>query len=146
MSKQTLKFGDIVLNKKEFYASKQVIALNVVNTNKIVVSYKVIHSDDGFRYFIGYLHADNVIRPSCIILPQMSGYIKHFDNGGTNVSFKIEDERVYLKCTEIWNKIKNLLNVKFHTQTIYDDKYIKTKVKTFNSMINTLLSVHEIPK
>ena len=146
MSKQTLKFGDIAVNRKELYASKQVIALNLVNTNKIVVSYKVKHSDDGFRYFIGYLRDDNVIRPSCIILPQMSGYIKHFDNGGKNMSFKIKDERVYLKYTEIWNKIKNLLNVKFHTQTIYDDKYIKTKVKTFNSMINTLFSGHEIPK
>ena len=32
----------------------------------------------------------------------------------------------YLKYTEIWNKIKNVLNVKFHSQSIYDDKYIKT--------------------
>ena len=52
----------------------------------------------------------------------------------------------YLKYTEIWNKIKNVLNVKFHSQSIYDDKYIKTKVKTFNSMINTFFSENEIPK
>ena len=45
---------------------------------------------------------------------------------------------MYLKYTEIWNKIINSLNVKFHSQPIYDDKYIKTKVKTLNSMINTL--------
>ena len=50
---------------------------------------------------------------------------------------------VHLKYTEIWNKITNSLNVKFHSQPIYDDKYIKTKVKTFNSMINT---GNEIPK
>ena len=62
------------------------------------------------------------------------------------MSFKIEDESVYLKYTEIWNKIKNSLNSKFHTQPIYDDKYIKTKVKTFSSMINTLFSGNEIPK
>ena len=54
------------------------------------------------------------------------------------MSFKIEDESVYLKYTEIWNKIKDILNVKFHSWLIYDDKYIKTKVKTFNNMINTL--------
>ena len=54
------------------------------------------------------------------------------------MSFKLEDERVYLKYTEIWNKIKNSLNLKFNSQPIYDDKYIKTKVKTFNNMINTL--------
>ena len=37
MSEQILKFGDIVVNKKEFHASKQAIALNLVNTNTIVV-------------------------------------------------------------------------------------------------------------
>ena len=41
-----------------------------------------------------------------------------------------------------------MLNVKFHSQPIYDDKYTKTvkKVKTFNNMINTLFSGDEIPK
>ena len=82
MSEQTLKFGDIVVNKKDFHASKQAIALNLVNTNKIAVSGKFKHSDDGFKYFIGYLHYDDLIRPLCIILPQMSGYIKYFDNCG----------------------------------------------------------------
>ena len=36
MSKQTLKFNDIVVCKKDFYASKKII-LNSVNTNKIVI-------------------------------------------------------------------------------------------------------------
>ena len=62
------------------------------------------------------------------------------------MSFKNEDESVHLKYTEIWNKIKNLLNSKFYNRPIYDDKYIKTKVKTFSSMINTLFSGNEIPK
>ena len=87
-----------------------------------------------------------MIRPLCIILPQMSGYIKYFDNGRKNMSFKIDDESVYLKYTEIWNKIKMSLNTRFHNQPVYDDKYIKTKVKTFSSMINTLFSGNEIPK
>ena len=82
MSERAIKFGDIVVNKKEFRASKQAIALNLVNTDKVVVSDKLKHSDDGSIFFIGYLHDDDVIRPLCIILPQMSGYIKYFDNGG----------------------------------------------------------------
>ena len=61
------------------------------------------------------------------------------------MSFTIEDENVYLK-SEIWNKIKKLLNTRFHSQFIYDDKYIKTKVKTFSGLINTLFSGNEIPK
>ena len=81
MSEKTLKFGDIVVNKKEFYAFKQVIALNLVDTDKIVISDKFKHSNNGSKYFIGYLDAD-IIQPLCIILPQMSGYIKYFDDGG----------------------------------------------------------------
>ena len=87
-----------------------------------------------------------MIRPLCVILPQMSGCIKYFENGGKNMSFKIEEESVYLKYAEIWNKIKIILNVKFHSQSIYDERYMKTKVETFNDTINTLLSGDEIPK
>ena len=90
MSEQSLKFGDIVVNKKEFYASKQAIALILVNTNKIVVSDKFKHSDDGFKYFIDFSHDDDVIRPLRIILPQMSGCIKYFDNGGKNIPLKLK--------------------------------------------------------
>ena len=73
MSEQTLKFGDIVVNKREFHASKQAI-LNLVNTNKIVTFDKFKHSDDSCKFFIGNLHDNDVIRPLCIILPQISGY------------------------------------------------------------------------
>ena len=62
------------------------------------------------------------------------------------MSFKIEDESVYLKYIEIWNKINKSLDIKLHSQPIYDDKYIKTKIKTFSSMINTLFSGNEIPR
>ena len=40
---------------------------------------------------------------------------QYFDNGGKNMSLKIEDESVYLKYTEIWNKIKKSLGIKFHS-------------------------------
>ena len=76
----------------------------------------------------------------------MSGYVKYFDNGGKNMSFKTEDESVYLKYTETWNKIKKSLNTRLHSQFIYDVKYIKTKVKTFSSMINTLFPGNKITK
>ena len=49
MSEKKLKFGDIVVNKKEFHASKKATALNKVNTGKIVVSYQFKHSGDGFK-------------------------------------------------------------------------------------------------
>ena len=73
-----------------------------------------------------------IVTPLCIILPQMSGRIKNFENAGKSMSFKIEDDSVYLKYNEIWNKIKELLGgIKFHSYI----SYIKTKVKTFSEMI-----------
>ena len=68
MSEKTLKCGDIVVNKKELHPSKQAIALYLVDTDKIVISDKFKHSDNGSKYFIGYLD-DNIIRSLCIILP-----------------------------------------------------------------------------
>ena len=76
MSKQTLKFNHIAVDKTDFCASKKAIPLNSVNSNNIVISYRVRHNVDSYKYFIGYLRDDGVIRPLCVILPQMSGYIK----------------------------------------------------------------------
>ena len=81
----------------------------------------------------------------CIILPQISGYMRYFDIG-KNMSFKIEDGNVCLEYNETWNKIKKTLNTRFHSQLIYDDKYIKTKVKEFSRVINTPFSDNKIPK
>ena len=67
----------------------------------------------------------------------MSGWIKYFENGGKNVSFKIADDEVYIKYKNIWNKIKELLgDIKFYSELIYDDSYIKTKV---NKKLSTCL-------
>ena len=80
MSEQTLKFNDVVFNKKEFHASKQALPLRLVDTDKIV-SDKVKYSNNGSKHFIGYLDDDDIIRPLCIFLPQMNEYIKHFVDG-----------------------------------------------------------------
>ena len=85
MSEQTLKFDEIVINKKDFHASKEGIALDLVESSRILVSDKFKHSEDGFKHFIGYLHVDDLIRPFYIVLPPMSGYIKYFDNGKENM-------------------------------------------------------------
>ena len=88
MSGNTLKFNNIRLNKKEFHKSKQPIDLDLVTVDQIVVSDKFKHSDEGFKSFIGYQEGE-IGKPLCIILPQMSGYIKYFENGGKNMSFLI---------------------------------------------------------
>ena len=72
--------------------------------------------------------------------------MKYFDDGGKNMSFKIENDNAYLPYIEISNKIKRASNLRFHSQLIYDIKYIKTKVKTFNGVINTVFSDNKILK
>ena len=93
MSEKTLKFDNIRVNKREFHKSKQKIDLKSVNVNQIVVSDKFEHSDDGFKYFIGYQEGE-IVKPLCIILPQMSGYIKYFKSSGKNMSFMVKDDDV----------------------------------------------------
>ena len=89
---------------------------------------KFKHSDGGFKYFIGYKEG-KIIKPLCIILLQMTGYIKHFENGGKNMSFIVKDDMHLNKYNEIWNKIKETLSIKFHSMPVYDEKYIKAKVR-----------------
>ena len=102
MNEKTLKFNNIRVNKKEFDKSKQPIDLMSVNIDQIVVSDKFNHNEDGFKYFIGYQEGE-IVKPLCIILPQMSGYIKYFENGGKNMSFLIKDDEVWEKYQK--NKI-----------------------------------------
>ena len=145
MSETTLKFNNIKVNKKEFHKSKQAIDLDSVQTNKIVVSDKFKHSEEGFKYFIGY-QGNKIVKPLCIILPQMNGYIKYFENGGKNMSFLIKNSEAWEKYEDIWNVIKNKLNIKFHSQPIYENKYLKTKVREFDDSIKTNFLGNNIPK
>ena len=133
---KTIAFNDVEVSKKEFYDAKKSIPLNLVDVANIVVSNKVKNNETS-KYFIGYLADIDAVVPLCVILPQMSGYIKYFENGGKNMSFKIADDEVYMTNNQICNKIKELFGVKLYCEPIYDDKYIKTKVKTFSNVINT---------
>ena len=98
--------------------------------NKIVVSSRLKLNDTTYKYFWEYLSND-VIKPLSVILPQMNGYIKYFDNGGKNMSFVTDDKKVYEKYGEIWNVVKGLLKLKFAASPIRDDKYILAKLKIF---------------
>ena len=130
MSLQKIKFGDKEVDKNKFYSSKEAILLDSVDLSKIVVSSRWKLNDITYKYFCGYLN-NNVIKPLCVILPQMNGYIKYFEGGGKNMSFTTDDEKVYEKYDEIWNVIKGLLKLKFTVGPIRNDKYISAKLKIF---------------
>ena len=131
-----MKFGDKEVDKKEFYLSKQAISLDSVDLDKIVVSNKWKINETTYKYLYGYLNND-VIQPLCVILPQMHGYIKYFDDGGKNMTFVTDNEKVYDKYIEIWEVIRKLLKVKFAVNPVRDDKYLIAKLKIFNKINRT---------
>ena len=85
-----------------------------VNVNKIVVSDKFNYNEDCYKSFIGNQKGETV-KPLCVILPQMSGYIKHFEYGGMDMTFLIKDEEVGEQYEKIWSVTKNKLGIKFHS-------------------------------
>ena len=108
------------------------------------VSNKWKINDTTCKYSCGYLNND-VIQPSCVILPQISGYIKYFDDGVKNMSFVMNDEEVYEKYNEIWEVVRKLLKVKFTINPIRDDKYIIAKLKISNGTNRTTFTSNIIP-
>ena len=145
MNEKTLKFNNIKVNKKEFHKSKQVIDLDSAAIDKIVVSDKFRHSEEGYKYFIGY-QENEIIKPLCIILSQMNGRIKIFENGGKKMSFLIKNDEVWEKYEDVLNVIKNKLGIKFHSEPIYEKKYLKAKIREFDSEIKTNFLGNGLPK
>ena len=130
--------------KKKFCSSKEAILLDSVDLSKIVVSSRWKLNDTTYKYFYGYLNND-VIKPVCVILPQMNGYIKYFDDVGKNMSFVTDDEKVYEKYDEIWNVVKALLKLKFAASPIRNDKYILVKLKIFKKKNLTTFNNNIVP-
>ena len=134
MSGKSINFDDKKINKSNFYKNKKLFDLNDIDVNKILVSKKESYgTKNSLEYFIGYNDGD-VIRPLCIKLPQMIGYVKHFDSNKT-MSFKVSDNKLLKKYNKIWEKISNLLDMKFDSEPVYGDadKYIKTKINRANT-------------
>ena len=78
-------------------------------------------------------------------LPQMSKYIKYFENSGKNMSFMVIYD-VLDKYNKIWDKIKEKLNIKFHSKPVYDGTCINVKVREFDGVIKTNVLGNEVPK
>ena len=72
--------------------------------------FQIYFQISGFTYFIGYKEYE-IVKPLCIILPQMAGYIKYFENGEKNIVIK--DDDVLDEYNEIWDKIKETLSINF---------------------------------
>ena len=136
MSLRKIKFGNKEVNKKNFYSAKQAISLDSVDLNKIVVSKKWKINDATYKHICGYLNNDT-IQPLCVVLPQMDGHIKYFDDGGKNMTFVTDDEKIYEKYNEIWEVVRNLLKIDFTVSPARDDEYLVAELEIFNKINRT---------
>ena len=121
--------------RKDLCCEKSLLKL----VENIVIS-KLIKTKTNSKYLIGYLDKD--IRPLVFIMPRMSGYVKTFKvEDGDQVkkkkliSFRIDEEKLLKKYKAIWTKIEDLKNNKLSALPVNDDKYIKTKIRTYGDKV-----------
>ena len=77
----------------------------------------------------------------------MIGYDKCFDSNKT-IPFKFNDNNLLKKYSRIWKQISSLMDIEFDSDLVHgdNDKYIKTKIKTFRNKINPNFQGKKIPK
>ena len=140
MSGNSINFND--KKKKKFYKNKEIFDINDIDVNKIFVSKKEKYGKyNSFKHFIGY-NDNDVIKLLYIELSQMTGYINIFDKNTITMSLKVKDKKLFKNYNKIWKKIEKIMDIDFNTKPTYDDdndKYIKTKIKSYKNNITTNL-------
>ena len=71
---------------------------------------------------------------------------KYFENSGKNMSFLIKDNEVWNRYNKIWKVIKDILGINFYSETVYEYKYFKAKVREFDGMIKKNFWGNNMPK
>ena len=135
------------ITESDFYKNKKVDKIDDIDVNNILVSKEEPYgTKNSFKYFIGY-NDNDVIRPLCIKLPQMTGYVRKFE-GNTTMSFKISNKQLLKKYNQIWKRVEKLLKIEFDSEPVYsdNDKYIKTKIKIYTDSMITNFQNKKMPK
>ena len=92
MSEKNISFDDKKIKKSEFYRNKKVTSIEDIDVNKILVSEKEPYgTKNSIKYFIVY-NENDVVRPLCVRLPQMTGYARKFDENATT-SFRANNKQ-----------------------------------------------------
>ena len=135
MSEKTINFGDKKINKKDFYNNKKQFNIEDIDINKILISKPETYENNMRKYIIGY--NDNTISALQLFLPKMTGYLNIFKDGARKMSFFTDNNEFLERYTAIWEKISDLVNKKFDSDPIYNNKYINTKIRSYNNDIKT---------
>ena len=100
MSGKNINFDDKKIKRSSFYKNKKINNIEDINVNNILVSKKEPYGNkNSFKYFIGYNDSD-IIRPICIRLSQMTGYVTKFD-GNATMSIIVNDKQLLKKYIKI---------------------------------------------
>ena len=62
------------------------------------------------------------------------------------MSFFIKDDELLERYNEIWEKIKNSIRKEFDSKPVHNEKYLNTKIKSYNGKINTNFHRNKIPR
>ena len=76
----------------------------------------------------------------------MNAYTKYFDKNNKYMNHLVIDEKTLKRYLKIWNKIKSLIKKELNSEPVYNDKYIKTKIKIYNDKVYTNFQHNKIPK
>ena len=76
----------------------------------------------------------------------MNAFAKYFDKNSKYMNLLVIDKEILEKYSEIRNKIKRLIKKEFNIKPVYNDKYIKTKIKIYNDKVYTNFQHSRIPK
>ena len=141
MSEKTINLGDKNIDKKDFYHNKKKSNIKDIDINKILISKpESYHKNNVKKYIIGY--KDNTIRPLQLFLPKMTGNLNIFQDGDRKMSFFTDNNEFLERYTKIWEKTSDLINKKFDSDPVYNNKYINTKIRPYNNDIKT--NFHDI--
>ena len=135
------------IKKSTFYKNKAINNIEDINVSNILVSKKEPYGNkNSFKNFIGY-NDNDIIRPICIRLSQMTGYARKFDENAT-MSFLVKYKQLLKKYTKIWETTEELMKINFESKPVYgeDVKYIKTKIKMYAGSLITNLHDKKMPK
>ena len=143
MSGKSINFDNKKIKKSYFYnnKSKKIFNIDDIDVNKILVSKKEPYGkNNSLIYFIGY-NDNDVIRPLCLKLSKMSSYIDEFNENKNTIimSPRVNDEQLFKKYNKIRKQVEKIMRIDFESKPTYgyDDKYIKTKLKTYKDSIIT---------
>ena len=156
MSGNSINFDNKNIKISYFYKDKNKKIFNIdrIDVDKILVSKKVSYGkNNSFKYFIRY-NDNDAIRPLFVKLPKTTSYFNKFKDKKTKItttimSLMVKDKQLFKNYNKIWEKIESLMRKQFDSKCFHgndDNKYIKTKIKTFKDSIITNFHNKKVPE